>query len=103
MIDRETGRTIGPIGRSGFIGSPIARSTVSFDGRKYEPGTIIVNTTERRLYYVLNETSALKYGIGVGRDGFRWAGMQRCQASANGRTGYRPSRCSSASPTCRDT
>ena len=62
---------------SGFIGSPIARSTVSFDGRKYEPGTIIVNTTERRLYYVLNETSALKYGIGVGRDGFRWAGMHK--------------------------
>src|SRR5688572_4367140 len=77
MIDRETGQTIGPIGRSGFIGSPIARSTVSFDGRKYEPGSIIVNTAERRLYYVLNETSALKYGIGVGRDGFRWAGMHR--------------------------
>jgi lipoprotein-anchoring transpeptidase ErfK/SrfK len=80
MIDRETGRSIGPVGRSGFLGSPIARSTVSFDARKYEPGTIIVNTAERRLYYVLNETSAVKYGIGVGRDGFRWGGMHKVSA-----------------------
>jgi len=77
MIDRDTGRSIGPIGRSGFIGSPIPRTTVSFDGRKYEPGSIIINTAERRLYFVLSESSALKYGIGVGRDGFRWAGMHR--------------------------
>jgi lipoprotein-anchoring transpeptidase ErfK/SrfK len=77
MIDRETGRSIGPIGRSGFIGSPIPRTTVSFDGRKYEPGSIIINTAERRLYYVLSESSALKYGIGVGRDGFRWSGLHR--------------------------
>ena len=77
MIDRETGRSIGPIGRGGFIGSPIPRTTVSFDGRKYEPGSIIINTAERRLYYVLTESSALKYGIGVGRDGFRWSGAHK--------------------------
>jgi lipoprotein-anchoring transpeptidase ErfK/SrfK len=77
MIDRETGLSIGPLGKRGFIGSPVPRTTVNFDGRKYQPGTIVVNTAERRLYLVLSETSALKYGIGVGRDGFRWAGMHK--------------------------
>jgi lipoprotein-anchoring transpeptidase ErfK/SrfK len=77
MIDRDTGRSIGPVGRSGLIGSPIPRTTVMFDGRKYGPGTIIVNTAERRLYYVLNENSAIRYGIGVGRDGFRWGGTHK--------------------------
>jgi lipoprotein-anchoring transpeptidase ErfK/SrfK len=80
MIDRETGQTIGPLGRKGFIGGSIPRSTVLFDGRKYEPGTIIVNTAERRLYLVLSESSALKYGIGVGRDGFRWSGLHKVTA-----------------------
>jgi lipoprotein-anchoring transpeptidase ErfK/SrfK len=77
MIDRETGRSIGPVGRGGFIGSPIPKTTVRFDGAKYSPGSIVINTAERRLYYVLDESSALKYGIGVGRDGFRWSGVHK--------------------------
>jgi len=78
MIDRETGLSIGPVHRRGLIsGSPISRSTVNFDGSRYGAGSIVVNTTERRLYYVLNESQALKYGIGVGRDGFRWGGVHK--------------------------
>ncbi len=38
------------------------------------PGTIIVETAQRRLYYVLPDGQAVEYGIGVGRDGFRWSG-----------------------------
>jgi lipoprotein-anchoring transpeptidase ErfK/SrfK len=56
-----------------FYGPSIRRETVSIPG-KYVPGTIVVNTTERRLYFVLPDNRAIKYGIGVGRDGFRWAG-----------------------------
>ncbi|WP_428030829.1 L,D-transpeptidase [Ancylobacter sp.] len=41
------------------------------------PGTIIVHTNERFLYLVLGDNRALRYGIGVGRDGFQWAGMQK--------------------------
>ena len=41
---------------------------------KYEPGTIIVNTHERRLYLILGKGQAMRYGIGVGREGFTWAG-----------------------------
>jgi len=40
-------------------------------------GTIIVNTTERRLYHVISDGKAMKYGIGVGREGFQWAGAHR--------------------------
>jgi lipoprotein-anchoring transpeptidase ErfK/SrfK len=54
--------------------TPIARTTVPYDG-KYKPGTIIVETGERRLYFVLPDGEAMKYGIGVGRDGFRWSGQ----------------------------
>src|ERR1700729_185754 len=58
----------------GYSGSgPIARTVVSFDGR-YAPGTIYINTAERRLYLVLGNGQALRYGIGVGRDGFSWGG-----------------------------
>jgi len=81
MIDRETGQSIGPIHRRGLIsGSPIQRTTVAFDGRRYAPGSVVVNTAERRLYYVLDENRALQYGIGVGRDGFRWSGMHKVTA-----------------------
>jgi len=59
--------------------SPIARKTVSFAGN-YSPGTIYINTAERRLYLVLPNGQALRYGIGVGRDGFRWGGVHRISA-----------------------
>ena len=54
-------------------GSSIHRTVVDYE-TKYKPGTIVVETSERRLYYVLDDGKAVKYGIGVGRDGFRWSG-----------------------------
>jgi lipoprotein-anchoring transpeptidase ErfK/SrfK len=59
--------------------SPIPRTTVSYAGN-YSPGTIVVDTAERRLYLVLPNGQALRYGIGVGRDGFRWGGVHRISA-----------------------
>jgi lipoprotein-anchoring transpeptidase ErfK/SrfK len=53
--------------------TPTQREIVSFDGR-YAPGTIIVSTTARRLYYVLGNGQAIQYGVGVGRPGFQWGG-----------------------------
>ncbi len=61
--------------------SPIPRQTVSYDG-KYEKGTIIVNTSERRLYYTLGDGKAIRYGVGVGRDGFTWSGTHRVTRKA---------------------
>jgi lipoprotein-anchoring transpeptidase ErfK/SrfK len=73
-VDPITRQSIGARGKSGFVYTPIPRQTVLFDGSKYSPGTVIVNTAERRLYYVVDNNWAIKYGIGVGRDGFRWGG-----------------------------
>jgi lipoprotein-anchoring transpeptidase ErfK/SrfK len=56
------------------LASPIPRETVGYDG-PYAPGTIIINTSERRIYFVLPGHEALRYGIGVGRPGFTWAGV----------------------------
>lgn len=41
------------------------------------PGTIIVHTADRFLYVVQGNNRALRYGIGVGRDGFTWSGLKR--------------------------
>ena len=41
------------------------------------PGTVIVDTRNTYLYLVLGQGEALRYGIGVGREGFRWAGRER--------------------------
>ncbi len=56
--------------------SPIPRQVVSF--RDAQPtGTIIVSTGERRLFYVLGNGKALRYAIGVGKEGFEWAGRDK--------------------------
>jgi len=55
------------------LASPIPRQTVAYSG-PYAPGTIVISTSERRLYFVLPGGQALKYGVGVGRPGFTWAG-----------------------------
>jgi lipoprotein-anchoring transpeptidase ErfK/SrfK len=59
--------------------SPIQRTTVNY-ATNYAPGTIVVNTAERRLYLIEGGGQALQYGIGVGRDGYRWSGVHRITA-----------------------
>ncbi|OYZ62003.1 MAG: L,D-transpeptidase, partial [Rhizobiales bacterium 24-66-13] len=59
--------------------SPIPRQMVAIDG-KYKPGTIIIRTNERRLYYVTAPGQAIRYGIGVGREGFQWSGVKTVSA-----------------------
>ena len=46
------------------------------------PGTIIIDTSERHLYLIESETSAIRYGIGVGRDGFTWQGLLQVSRKA---------------------
>ena len=42
----------------------------------YAAGTVVIDTAETQLYYVLGNGKAIRYGIGVGRDGFRWSGTE---------------------------
>ena len=53
----------------------IPREVVDYPTR-YAPGTIVINSTERRLYFVMPNGKAMRYGVGVGRPGFDWAGSQ---------------------------
>jgi lipoprotein-anchoring transpeptidase ErfK/SrfK len=73
------GRPFGGLFGSLFGTSPTSRETVNYAGT-YTPGTIIVNTRERRLYLILNGGQALRYGIGVGRIGFTWSGVKTVSA-----------------------
>ncbi len=51
------------------------RRQIVFFRSSEAPGTIIVHTSERFLYVVQGNGRALRYGIGVGRDGFQWQGL----------------------------
>ncbi|KQT11716.1 hypothetical protein ASG40_06710 [Methylobacterium sp. Leaf399] len=59
--------------------APIPRELVAFSAN-YKPGTIVVSTAERRLYFVLPGGEAIRYGVGVGRPGFTWSGTKTVTA-----------------------
>jgi lipoprotein-anchoring transpeptidase ErfK/SrfK len=54
---------------------PQFRKTAVLYRTNEAPGTIIVQTAERHLYLVQGNGRALRYGIGVGREGFQWQGL----------------------------
>jgi lipoprotein-anchoring transpeptidase ErfK/SrfK len=62
-------------------GSPVKRELIDYESR-YKAGTIVIETSERRLYLVLEGGKAMRYGVGVGRDGFRWSGTHRVTRKA---------------------
>ena len=68
-------------GNAGMVArsSPIGRQTASIDP-KYSPGSIVISTSERRLYYVTSRGQAIQYGVGVGRPGFQWSGVKTVSA-----------------------
>lgn len=52
------------------------RQVVAFE-TKEKAGTIIVDTNDKFLYLVMEDGKAMRYGIGVGREGFQWSGVAR--------------------------
>jgi lipoprotein-anchoring transpeptidase ErfK/SrfK len=52
--------------------SSSAHEIVRFNG--YSAGTIVIKTSERRLYYVVSDGKAIRYPVGVGRRGMAWSG-----------------------------
>jgi lipoprotein-anchoring transpeptidase ErfK/SrfK len=61
---------------------PEYRRTSVFYRSGYPPGTIIVNTADRFLYLIQDRQRALRYGVGVGRDGFQWGGVHKISRKA---------------------
>ncbi|MGA7806854.1 L,D-transpeptidase, partial [Bradyrhizobium sp.] len=67
----------------------LRRQVVSFDGSE-APGTIVIDTANTALYYVLGQGRALRYGVGVGRQGFTWSGVQTISRKAEWPDWYPP-------------
>ena len=61
--------------RSVELPARLRRQVVSYSTRE-APGTVIIDTPNTYLYLVLGNGQAMRYGIGVGRDGFTWSGTQ---------------------------
>lgn len=57
------------------IPGALVRQVVDYASHQV-PGTVIIDTKNTFLYFVLNDTQAMRYGIGVGREGFAWSGEQ---------------------------
>jgi lipoprotein-anchoring transpeptidase ErfK/SrfK len=58
-----------------FRKQAIPRRIVAWHGGQ-APGTVVISTCERRLYYILRDGDAIEYGVGVGRRGFAWSGTK---------------------------
>lgn len=62
--------------------SAIPREIVHFSEAQPK-GSIVINTTERRLYYVLGNGRALRYAVGVGKEGLEWSGRDTISSKKN--------------------
>jgi lipoprotein-anchoring transpeptidase ErfK/SrfK len=62
-------------GSSSALSERLRRTVVALNTRE-APGTVIIDTGNTALYYVLGQNRAIRYGVGVGREGFTWAGTQ---------------------------
>jgi len=66
---------VGRAGADAQVASDSQRQVVAYPTR-LAAGTIVIDTANTRLYYVLGDGKAIRYGIGVGREGFTWSGAQ---------------------------
>jgi len=60
-----------------MTGPAAARPELVGLSNQYSPGTIVVKTTERRLYLILDDGHAMRYPVGVGKNGKQWAGTTK--------------------------
>jgi lipoprotein-anchoring transpeptidase ErfK/SrfK len=77
----ESARTGEGDGRASVVPERLRRAVVAFDTRE-APGTVIIDTGNTALYYVLGQGRAMRYGVGVGREGFTWSGVQTISRKA---------------------
>lgn len=61
------------LGQEVTVGNYIPKETVAFT-EKHAPGTVVIKTSQRRLYYVLGDGKAIRYGVAVGEEGRAFSG-----------------------------
>ncbi len=59
----------------------LRRQVVDYSANR-APGTVVIDTAQTYLYYVLGNGKAIRYGIGVGREGFTWSGVEQVTRKA---------------------
>ena len=74
---------------SNAVPERLRRAVVTYEGRE-APGTVIIDTGHTALYYVLGQGRAIRYGVGVGREGFTWSGVQTISRKAEWPDWYPP-------------
>jgi lipoprotein-anchoring transpeptidase ErfK/SrfK len=79
-----------PADEDSLLPERLRRQVVNLDTRE-APGTIIIDTGNTYLYLVLGGGRAMRYGVGVGRQGFTWAGVQSISRKAEWPDWYPPS------------
>ena len=72
------------------IAAPLRRQVVPYASTE-APGTIVIDPAHTYLYFVLGRGSAIRYGIGVGREGFTWSGTETIMRKAEWPDWYPPS------------
>ena len=70
-----------PAAPSNDIDPKFEPQMVAYDGA-HSPGTIVIDTSERFLYLVQDGGKARRYGIGVGKEGFEWSGVENISRKA---------------------
>jgi lipoprotein-anchoring transpeptidase ErfK/SrfK len=68
-------------GSASVMSERLRRTTVTL-ATSEAPGTVIIDTGNTALYYVLGQGRAIRYGVGVGREGFTWSGVQTISRKA---------------------
>jgi len=68
-------------GSVGVVPERLRRAVVNYSTSE-APGTVIIDTGNTALYYVLGQNRAVRYGVGVGREGFTWSGVQTISRKA---------------------
>jgi lipoprotein-anchoring transpeptidase ErfK/SrfK len=76
-----TGQAPQAVDEDAALPDRLRRQIVSFD-RNEPAGTIVIDTANTYLYYVLGNGRAMRYGVGVGREGFTWSGVQSISRKA---------------------
>jgi lipoprotein-anchoring transpeptidase ErfK/SrfK len=77
----DSSRSDGGDIRGYVLPEPLRRANVALETRE-APGTVIIDTGNTALYYVLGHGRAIRYGVGVGREGFTWSGVQTISRKA---------------------
>ena len=78
----DVGDEPGLIANDDYELPPELRKQMVFFRTSEAPGTIVVQTSERYLYLVQGNNRAIRYGIGVGREGFTWQGLLKISRKA---------------------